>query len=200
MDFTEKDPQRNDELIKIVEKRVTKDIGAVIVAPGVSGELKERLASILKGRIPVITIQGTSLVDPNALARAETLYEVVNMETKTMKYFPPEALLRGLNEGIKPLLERLKLSLTPVEGIFELLSRIFPRGISVALLSGLIAIDCLGLDVTGTTKDMIVVAGSTRAEGLDTALVLRPSNSRELFLRLDRTVIKEILVMPHINR
>lgn len=200
MDFTEKDPQRTDELIKIVEKRVTKDIGAVIVAPGVSGELKERLASILKGRIPVITIQGTSLVDPNALARAETLYEVVNMETKTMKYFPPEALLRGLNEGIKPLLERLKLSLTPVEGIFELLSRIFPRGISVALLSGLIAIDCLGLDVTGTTKDMIVVAGSTRAEGLDTALVLRPSNSRELFLRLDRTVIKEILVMPYINR
>ncbi|MFQ5818411.1 MAG: hypothetical protein ACE5I5_00235 [Candidatus Heimdallarchaeota archaeon] len=200
MDFTEKDPQRNDELIKIVEKRVTKDIGAVIVAPGVSGELKERLASILKGRIPVIIIHGTSLVDPNALARSEILYEVVNMETKTMKYFPPEALLRGLNEGIKPLLERLKLSLTPVEGIFELLSRIFPRGISVALLSGLIAIDCLGLDVTGTTKDMIVVAGSTRAEGLDTALVLRPSNSRELFLRLDRTVIKEILVMPHIYR
>lgn len=200
MDFTEKDPQRTDELIKIVEKRVTKDIGAVIVAPGVSGELKERLASILKGRIPVITIQGISLVDPNALARAETLYEVVNMETKTMKYFPPEALLRGLNEGIKPLLERLKLSLTPVEGIFDLLSRIFPRGISVAILSGLIAIDCLGLDVTGTTKDMIVVAGSTRAEGLDTALVLRPSTSRELFLRRDRTVIKEILVMPHINR
>ncbi|NIO19640.1 MAG: hypothetical protein GTN76_02540 [Candidatus Aenigmarchaeota archaeon] len=200
MGLSEKNLQSTEELIKIVEKRVTKDIGAVIVAPGVSGELKERLASILKGRIPVITIQGTSLMDPNALARAETLYEVVNMETKTMKYFPPEALLRGLNEGIKPLLERLKLSLAPVEGIFELLSCIFPRGISVAILTGLIAIDCLGLEVTGATKNMIVVAGSTRAEGLDTALVLRPSKSRELFLRLDKAVVKEILVMPYINR
>lgn len=200
MGLPEKNPQSTEELIKLVEKRATKDIGAVIVAPGVSKELKERLASILKGRIPVITIKGTSLVDPNALARAETLYEVVNMETKTMKYFPPEALLRGLNEGIKPLLERLKLSLAPVEGIFELLSLIFPRGISVAILTGLIATDCLGLDVTGTTKNMIVVAGSTRAEGLDTALVLRPCKSREFFLRQDRALVIEILAMPHINR
>ncbi|MFQ6123704.1 MAG: hypothetical protein ACE5R6_03740 [Candidatus Heimdallarchaeota archaeon] len=199
MDLPEKNLQ-SKELIKIVEKRAKEDIGAVIVAPGVSGELKEQLASILKGRIPVISIQGTPLMDLNALARAETLYEVVNMETKTMKYFPPEALLRGLNESIKPLLERLKLNLIPAEGVFELLNCILPQGISAAILTGLIAIDCLGLDVTGTTKNLIVVAGGARVEGLDTALVLRPYKSRELFLRANRAVVKEILALPPINR
>jgi len=172
----------------------------VIVAPGVSEELRERLATTLKGRIPVITIKGTPLIEPNALARVETLYEVVTMETNTMKYFAPEALVRGLKGGFTPLLERLKLRLSPVEGFFELLNLIFPRGISGAILAALIATECLGPEVLGKTQDLIVVAGSTRAEGWDTALVLRAARSKDLFFRTDQPVVKEILAMPRTKR
>lgn len=199
MNSYELDPKHTEEVFKCVEGRVANDIGAVIVAPGVSEKISERLSTTLKGRTPVIVIKGASLVEPTALARAETLYEVVVMETKMMNYFAPEALLRGITDGFTPVLERLNLKLSPVEGFFELLNRIFPRGISAAILTGLIVIECLGWDVIGTNQDLIVVAGSTQAGGLDTAIVLRPSRSRDLFLRTE-AVVKEILVMPRPTR
>ena len=197
MSSSEQDPKGPENVFKRIAKRATYNIGAVIVAPDVSEEHRTRLASTLKGKVPVIAIKGASLLDPKVLTNIETLYEVLVMETNTMNYFAPEALLRGLKEGITPQLEHLKLSISPVEGFFELLNFIFPQGIAGAILTALIATENLGEDVIGKDQDLMVGAASTRTGDLDTVLVLRPARMGTLFFKRTQPLVKEIVVMPH---
>jgi len=200
MSSSEQDPKGPENVFKRIAKRAANNIGAVIIAPDVSDEHRTRLASTLKGKVPVIAIKGASLMDPKTLTNIETLYEVLALETNTMNYFAPEALLRGLKEGITPQLEHLKLSLSPVEGFFELLNFIFSQGISGAILTALIATESLGKDVIGKDQDLIVAAASTRTGDLDTALVLRPSRIRNLFFKRTHPLVKEILALPRPTR
>lgn len=200
MSSPEQNPKNREPLSKIIEERIAKDIGAVIIAPGVPEGQRERLATTLKGKIPVIAVKGASVVDPNVLTKIDTLYEVVDMNTNKMKYFAPEALVRSLNDAFTRVLDRLELRLSPIEGFFKLLNFIVPRGVSGAILTALIAIECLGADLGGKNKDLLVVAGSTRAGDLDTALVIRSSQVKNFFFTSDQPIIKEILAMPPTNR
>jgi hypothetical protein len=196
MSATDQEPKGPENIFKRIVKRAATNIGAIIVAPDVSEEHRTRLASILKGKVPVVAIKGASLLEPNVLTKIETLYEVLVMETNTMNYFAPEALLRGLKEGSTPQLEHLKLSLSPIEGFFELLNFLFPQGIAGAILTALIATENLGEDVIGKDQDLIVGAASTRVGDLDTVLVLRPARMRTLFFKRTQPLVKEIVAMP----
>ena len=197
MSSSEQEPKGPERIFQQIAKRSAKKIGAVIVAPDVSEEHRTHVATILKGKIPVIAIKGASLMDSKALTKIETLYEVLTMETNTMNYFAPEALLRGLQDGIKPQLETLKLNISPVEGFFDLLTFIFPQGITGAILTAFIATESLGENIIGKDQDLMVVAASTRTGDVDTVLVLRPSRLRNLFFKRTQPLVKEILAMPH---
>jgi hypothetical protein len=196
MSSSEQAPKGPETVFKRIRKRAATNIGAVIVAPDVSDEHLAQLASNLKGKVPVIAIKGASLLDPKVLTNIETLYEILAMETNTMNYFAPEALLRGLKEGITPQLEQLNLKLSPVEGFFALLNFVLPQGITGAILAALIATESLGKDVLKKDQDLLVVAASTRTGEVDTVLVLRPVRMRTLFFKSSQPLIKEILALP----
>ncbi len=188
--------QTIEQLLELVELRIKKDIGAIIVAPGVIESQREQLFTKMEGKCSVIAVKGAALIEPGVLSKIEALYEVVTLETNTMKYFAPEALLRGLNNGFTPLLDSLKLNLSPVEGFFELISYMFPRGISGAILAAMIATECLGMDAFGLAQNLIVVATSTQTGNIDSIVVLRADKIQNIFFQKDQPLIKEIIAMP----
>ena len=179
--FSEKGEVNSDATLKIAKSRAEElGLNDVIVA-STRGPTGIKVAEQFKGYNVVVVPHVTGLREPGQQELSEENKKKI--EEAGGKVVIAAHTFSGVDRAIQA-----KWGTMYPAGIISQTLRMFGQGMKVVVEIAAMAADA---GVIPAGKDVLVIAGSGR--GADTAVVLRPSNSHNLF----DMVIKEIIAKPN---
>ena len=169
-----------DETLKAAKERADELGIRDIVVSSTEGTTALRAVDVFKGYNVVIVTHVTGYKEPGEL-------EVSNERAKKIrdrggKIVTAAHAFSGVNQAI-----RNKFDTVYPAGIIAQTLRLFSQGMKVVVETTAMATDA---GLIASDKDVVAIAGSHR--GADTAVVIKPANSRAIF----EMVIKEIICKP----
>lgn len=190
--YFDKIGRENTEATLTIAKKRADELGIkTILVASTGGDTAARAVDVFKGCKVVAVGHAWGFREPNKNEFTEENRKIVESKGGIV-YFAPHALT-GLTRrpapppapGTPPV--PLSPVILEVGDIIANTLRIFGAGIKVVVECGVMAADA---GLIRTDEDVIAIAGSSR--GADTAVVMRASNSRDLF----QFRIKELLCKP----
>ncbi len=177
--YFEKPGKRNtrDVLDAVVKRAGVKGIGIVLV-PSVSGRTALAARETLVDGIRVIAVTHVAGFEGPDIQEMSPRTRKL-LESKGVKVLTAQHAFGGVGRAV-----RNKLGTYQVDEIMAWTLRTFGQGTKVAVEITLMAADA---GLVRTDEDLIALGGS--GEGVDTALVVRPSNSSRFFDLKVREVI-----------
>lgn len=170
----------SDETLKFAKKRADElGIKDVVVA-STRGETGLKAVEFFKGYNVVVVPHVTGLREPGVQELSEENMEKI--KAAGGKIVIAAHAFSGVNRAIQ-----VKFNTVYPPGIIAQTLRLFGQGMKVVVEISLVATDAGAIPAD---KDVLVVAGSGR--GADTAVIIKPANSHNLF----DLVIKEIIAKP----
>jgi hypothetical protein len=168
--FKKPGPSNTKNVLEAVSKRAEAlSIGKVLIAT-CSGETAFEALKILKSGLQIIAVTHvTGFSKPNVQEMTNAVRE--ELISKGVKVLTAQHAFGGVGRAV-----RNKLSTFQVDEIMAFTLRIFGHGTKVAIELALMAADA---GLVRTDEDVISVGGS--AKGVDSALVIRPSNTHNFF-------------------
>lgn len=179
--FSRPGPENTDDVLRIAKARA-EELGIKnIVLASNTGATAVKATEIFRGARVVAVSRFTGYKEPNTQEFSEENKRKV--ESKGGVVLTATHVFSGLSRAM-----RKKFSMYLFEEVVSYTLRFFGQGMKVACEIAIMAADA---GLVRTDEDVIAIGGTSR--GADTALVLRPVNSPDLFdLR-----VKEILCKPH---
>ncbi len=179
--FAKLGPENTEEVLRIAKLRAEElGIKNILVA-STYGDTAARAVEVFEGAKVIAVSHTTSFSEPNVQRFTEENRQKV--ESKGGIVLTATHTFAGLDGAM-----RKKFNMYLLGDVVANTLRILGQGMKVACEISSMAADA---GLVRTDEDIIVIAGSSR--GADTAVVLRPANSRDFFdLR-----VKEILCKPH---
>jgi len=179
--FAKPGPKNTPEVLKAISERAVELSIQQVLIPSCSGRTALKALELLPGDLRIIAVTHvTGFREPNHQELDEETR--ANLEEKNVKVLTAQHAFGGVNRAV-----RNKFSTYQVDEIIASTLRVFGHGTKVAVELALMAADA---GLVRTDRDVISTGGTMR--GIDTALVVRPSNSFHFF---DLSV-KEILCKP----
>lgn len=167
--------ENTDEVLKIARAYVDKEGIRSIIVASTTGYTAEKAAEAFKGKNLVIVTHVTGFLEADGQQFSEKLRK--RLESDGVKVLTTAHGFDGVNNLVEGSIGAL---------IADTL-RMFSEGVKVAVEIAAMAADA---GLVSTKEDAIAIAGT--GKGADTALVLRPANTKQLF-DLD---VKKILAKP----
>jgi len=179
--FEKPGPENMEEVLHIAKARAEEvGIKTIVVATTV-GDTAVRATEIFEGMRVVVVTHYTGMKGPNIQEFTEENRKKV--ESKGGIVLTATHVFSGVDGAMRKKFNMYLLGDTIANTL-----RIFGEGMKVVCEIAMMAADA---GLVRTDEDIIAIAGTGR--GADTAVVLRPANSRDFFdLR-----VKEILCKPH---
>ena len=179
--FENTGPDNTEEVLRIAKARAEElGIKAILVA-STRGDTAARAVEVFKGAKVIAVSHATGFSEPNLQRFTEENRKKV--ESKGGIVLTTTHTFSGLDGAM-----RKKFNMYLLGDIVANTLRLFGSGMKVVCEIAPMAADA---GLVHTDEDIIAIAGTGR--GADTAVVLRPANSRDFFdLR-----VKEILCKPH---
>lgn len=194
--FEKVGPENTETTLSIVKERA-KELGiTTILVASTRGDTAARAVEVFKGAKVVAVGHMTGYREPNTQEFTEENREKVESKggvvLSTRHAFGGFTRTGGHDHASEVAHQPVAQASASNETgeIIARTLRIFGAGMKVVCEIAVMAADA---GLVRTDEDVIVVAGSGR--GADTAVVLRPANSRDLF----RLRVKEILCKPHLT-
>ncbi len=179
--FDEPGPENTEEVLRIAKQRAEElGIKAILVA-STRGDTAARAAEVFDGIKVIAVSHAVGWREPNVQEFTEENRQKV--ESKGGIVLTATHVFSGVDGAM-----RKKLNMYLLGDIIASTLRIFGQGMKVICEISSMAADA---GLVHTDENVIAIAG--RGRGADTAVVLRPANSRDFFdLR-----VQEILCKPH---
>ncbi len=178
--FPEKGKANTDETLKAAKERADKLGIRNIVVATTGGETGLKAAEFFKGYNVVLVTHVTGMREPGVQqVSSDTARKIAEAGGKIVT---AAHTFSGVNSAIQR-----KFNTVYPPAIIAQTLRMFGQGMKVCVEIAAMATDAGAIT---PDKDAVVIAGSGR--GSDTAVVLRPANSHNLF----DTVVKEIIAKP----
>ena len=152
-----------------------------IVVASTEGSTALKAVEVFKGYNVVIVTHVTGYKEPGEHEVSEVRMEKIREAGG--KILTATMVFSGVNQAI-----RKKFNTVYPAGIISQTLRLFSQGMKVVVEIAAMAADSGLIPVD---KDVVVIAGSHR--GADTAVVIKPANSRNIF----ELYVKEIICKPH---
>ncbi len=179
--FENPGPENTEEVLRIAKLRAEElGIKSIVVASTI-GNTGARVAEVFEGVRVIVVSHFTGMRGPNIQELTEENRQKI--ESKGATILTTMHAFAGVSRAL-----RLKFDTLAIGEIIANVLRIFGQGMKVVCEIVIMAADS---GLVGIDEDVIAIAGTGR--GADTAVVLTPVNSTNLFdLR-----VKEILCKPH---
>ncbi len=173
--------ENTEEVLRIARQRAEELGIKTIVVASTAGDTAVRAMDALQGLRVIAVTHVTGMRAPDTQEFTEENRKIV--ESKGGVVFTAAHTFSGLSAAM-----RKKFNTYIIGDIVANTLRIFGQGMKVVCEIAVMAADS---GLVRTDEDIIAIGGTSR--GADTAVVLRPANSRDFFdLR-----VKEILCKPH---
>jgi len=181
--FEKAGEENTTEVLDLVSQRARQlGIGTILVAT-CSGKTALEATTRLGPATTIIAVTHyTGFVRPNHQEMNDEMRRT--LESKKVRVLTCQHAFGGVGRGIRRLLKTYQ-----VEEIMAYTLRMFGQGTKVAVELALMAADA---GLVRTDEDVISIGGT--AKGADTALLLRPANSAEVF----NLQVREIICKPAI--
>ncbi|PVX25853.1 MAG: hypothetical protein CW691_03280 [Candidatus Bathyarchaeum sp.] len=180
--FESPGPKNTDETLALAKKRAeTLGIKNIIVA-STTGETGVKASQIFKDHNLIIVTHVTGFTKPNVQQLSPKNREII--ENNGAKILTTAHAFGTLGRAINK-----KFGTLQVDGIISAVFRLFGQGVKVAC-----EISCMSSDagLLKTGEESIALGGTGR--GVDTAVVLKPSNTHSFF----DLIINEIICKPRL--
>ncbi|MDO9529133.1 MAG: pyruvate kinase alpha/beta domain-containing protein [Syntrophales bacterium] len=175
--------QNTSEVLEAVARRAEElDIRKVLIATNTGKTAFDALEILDKGIKIIAVTHVTGFAKPNFQELSEE--SRTELESNGVSVLTCMHALAGIGRGI-----RNKLSTYQVDEIVAYVLRMFGQGTKVAVELALMAADA---GLVRTDEDVISIGGTAR--GADTALVIQPANSSNVF----DLKVKEIICKPSV--
>jgi hypothetical protein len=169
-----------DETLNAAKERADELGIKDIVVSSTEGTTALKVVDVFKGYNVVVVTHVSGFREPGALEVSDERIEKIR--SSGGKILTAAHAFSGVNQAIKK-----KFDTVYPAGIIAQTLKLFGQGMKVVVETTAMAADAGLIPVD---KDVVVIAGSHR--GADTAVVVKPSNSRALF----DMVVKEIICKP----
>lgn len=180
--YFDKPGARNTEDVLRIAKLRAKELGIKnILVASTSGSTAVRAAEVFEGIKVVAISHHTGARGPNIQEFTEENRQKV--ESKGATILTTMHAFAGVNRAL-----RLKFETIALDEIVANVLRVFGQGMKVVCEIALMAADA---GLVSTDEDVISIGGTGR--GVDTAVVLQPTNSTRFF----DLKVKELLCKPH---
>ena len=181
--YFEKPGSENTEAALRIARQRAEELGIkTILVASTKGDTAARAMDVLQGLRVIVVTHVTGMREPNIQEFTEENRQIV--ESKGGVILTTAHAFSGLGRAMHS-----KYNMHALGDVIADTLRIFGQGIKAACEIALMAADA-GLVLTD--EDVISIAGTGR--GADTAVVLRPVNTRRFF----DLKVKEILCKPHL--
>lgn len=178
--FEKQGKQNTDEVLQIARKRAQELGIKIIIVASTTGFTAAKAAEVFDGMKLVAVSHSTGFSQPNVQRFTRENREIV--ESKGGTVLTTTHAFAGISRAM-----RNKFNTYVIGDIIAYTLRIFGAGMKVACEITLMAADS---GLVRTDEDIIAIAGS--GGGADTAVVLQPVNSHDIF----ELKVKEILCKP----
>ncbi|MBN2539161.1 MAG: hypothetical protein JXB09_03845 [Deltaproteobacteria bacterium] len=180
--YFEKAGQENTREVMEAASQRAKHLGiSTILVATCSGKTAMEAINCMAPDMEIIAVTHyTGFVRPNHQEMAEEMRRT--LESKGVRVLTCQHAFGGVGRGIRRCLKTYQ-----IDEIMAYTLRMFGQGTKVAIELALMAADA---GLVRTDKDIISIGGTAR--GADTALLLRPANSSEVF----NLKVKEIICKP----
>ena len=180
--FEHPGPENTGEVLNIVRRRAEELGIKTVVVASTGGDSAVQAVEELKGLRVVIVTHSEGFREPNANTFTEENRRMV--ESKGGVIFTGTHLFAGVSRAI-----RNKFNTYTIGDLFASLLKVFGQGMKVVVEIAVMAADG---GLVRTDEEVIAIGGTGR--GADTAVVLTPANSQNLF----DIKVKEILCKPRL--
>jgi uncharacterized protein len=181
--FDEKGVGNTDQVLELAKKRADElGIKTIIVAT-TEGGTGAKASAYFKGYNVVVVTHAEGFGQPNANELTEA--NRATIPANGAHIFTGPHPLASIGAAM-----RRKFKTAELEDAIATVLRMFGHGMKVACEIGAMAVDA---GLARSDEDAIAIAGSSR--GADTAVVLRPANTRDFF----EIRVKEIICKPMVG-
>jgi len=181
--YFEKPGSENTEVTLRIARQRAEELGIkTILVASTKGDTAARAMDVLQGLRVIVVTHVTGMREPNIQEFTEENRQIV--ESKGGIILTTAHAFSGLGRAMHS-----KYNMHALGDVIADTLRIFGQGIKAACEIALMAADA---GLVRTDEDVISIAGTGR--GADTAVVLRPVNTRRFF----DLKVKEILCKPHL--